>query len=110
MVASSDFEGRHAEVRTILRVANPAKDPTLVLDKPLEFTHEATVSEIDEFFELETRTAVAILSRNIKIQGDQTRSEESQQGAIIMVHSTGGQASTARLNSVEFNHVGQAYK
>ena len=78
VVASSDFDGRHAEVRTIVSVSNSAKDPILVLDKPLSYTHEATISEIDEFFELETRSAVAVLSRNIKIQGDQTKSEQNQ--------------------------------
>lgn len=78
MVASSDFEGRHAEVRTIVSVSNSAKDPILVLDKSLSYTHEASISEIDEFFELETRSAVAVLSRNIKIQGDQTKSKQNQ--------------------------------
>ena len=67
VIASSDFDGRHAEERTIVSVSNSNKNPIIVFDEPLEYDHMATITEIHEYLDLETRTAVAVLSRNVKI-------------------------------------------
>ena len=66
MITSSDFDGKHAEKRTIVSVSNASINPILVLDEPLEFAHSAEITEIEDF-EIEARTSVAVLHRNIKI-------------------------------------------
>ena len=88
-------------MRSIVSVTTTTSDDVedkdlliLVLDRPLDFSHEATITEVDDAeakFEVETRAAVAVLNRNVKIQGDYSvKAEESKQGATLMVHSTGG--------------------
>jgi hypothetical protein len=69
-IASTDYEGRHAEKRTIINVDNSTPDkPVITLDKPLEWKHFAAT----QTFGTETidmRAEVALLSRNVRYRGN----------------------------------------
>ena len=71
--------------------------------------HYAEEVEVEDGVVVELKSEVAILSRNVKIQGDATTADDTQVGGVFMVHTTGGASSVARIDSVEFNHVGQAF-
>ena len=67
MIASTDFNGDHAEERTITGVYFDGL--TLTLDKPLEYTHYAGEQTYgDETISM--RAEVGLLSRNIKYRGE----------------------------------------
>ena len=57
-------------MRTIMAVSNANINPILSLDRPLEYAHYAEDVEIDLETFVKIKSEVAILSRNIKIQGD----------------------------------------
>ena len=57
-------------MRTIKIVSNANINPILTLDKPLEYAHYSEDIEIDLETTVKIKSEVAILSRNIKIQGD----------------------------------------
>jgi len=41
VIASTDFESRHAEQRTIVSITNIDTNPVITLDTPLEYKHYA---------------------------------------------------------------------
>ena len=105
VISSSDFSGSHSEKRTILKVSNPSINPIITFEEPLLYTHYAEETDLIGERKIKTTAEVAILSRNVKIQGDSKSTKTTQQGAVFIVHDVG---SIARIDSVEFNHVGQA--
>ena len=65
-VASTDYEGRHAEKRTIIAIdrTNPEK-PIITMDKAFEYKHYAATEKYgDETIDM--RAEVGLLSRNVK--------------------------------------------
>lgn len=65
-VASTDFNGRHAEKRTILSIdkTNPAK-PVITMDKAFEWKHYAATEQYGNET-IDMRAEVGLLSRNLK--------------------------------------------
>lgn len=65
-VASTDFNGRHAEKRTIVQIdkTNPAK-PVITMDKPFEYKHYAATEQYGNET-IDMRAEVGLLSRNVK--------------------------------------------
>jgi hypothetical protein len=108
-IASSSFEGREAEERVITAIdrSTPNK-PVLTLDSPLEFRHFAGIETFGGV-DIDMRTEVGLLTRNIKFQGDD-QSAENQYGAIIFLHSFGDDSLVAQIQGVEFFNTGQAFK
>jgi len=106
-VASTSFESREAETRTIIAV-----DPTkkiLTLDKPFKYKHyAATETYGDETIDM--RAEVGLLSRNVVFRGDPETSGANEYGATIFLHSPGDDSLTARLSYIECTDVGQAFK
>ena len=89
VIASTDFNGRHAEQREIVAITSTTTDSVITLDEPLEYKHFAGVETVgtgaDDFIEM--RAEVGLLTRNVKYQGDPETSAENQYGAHIMIHS-----------------------
>ncbi len=96
VVASTDFDPRHAELVTITE----RSAATVTLAQPLAFTHygeRQTIAgrTVDE------RAEVGLLTRNILIQGDSATSATGYGGHII------GMAGTLRVEGVELHFMGQ---
>ncbi len=101
VIASTDDDMEHAEVRRIDRISGTE----LVLNEALKHRH---FGEIQSFanasrnWDIDTRAEVGLLTRNIRIQGDRS-SESSRFGAHMMIM----EGSAGLVSGVEFNRVGQ---
>jgi cell migration-inducing and hyaluronan-binding protein len=93
VLASTDFDPRQAEERTVTAVSGNA----LTLDQPLKYMHFGQITEgVDE------RGEVGLLSRNILIQSSPD-SEKTYFGGHIMAMP----GSTMFISGVELNRMGQ---
>src|SRR5690606_26736316 len=93
VLASTDYDPRQAEKRTITAV----RGNTLTLDKPLEYMHFGKIT-----FGVDERGEVGLLTRNIKIQASQD-AEQSFFGGHIMAMPS----STMHVAGVELTRMGQ---
>jgi cell migration-inducing and hyaluronan-binding protein len=93
VLASTDFNPRQAERRTITAV----KANTLSFAQPLEYMHYGEIT-----FGVDERGEVANLTRNIKIQASEDAAESYFGGHIMAM---GG--SKAYVDGVELNRMGQ---
>jgi len=93
VLASTDFDPRQAERRTIAAI----KGNTITLDKKLEYMHFGKIT-----FDVDERGEVGLLTRNIKIQASEDAAE-SFFGGHIMAMVT----SRMFVDGVELNRMGQ---
>jgi cell migration-inducing and hyaluronan-binding protein len=93
VLASTDFDARQAERRTITAI----RRNTVTLDKPLAYMHFGKIT-----FGVDQRGEVGLLTRNIKIQAS-ADAEQSFFGGHIMAMPT----STMRVSGVELHRMGQ---
>ena len=102
-IASTSFEAREAEQRTIIAVDSTKK--ILTLDKPFEYKHFAA-TETYGSETIDMRAEVGLLSRNVVFRGDPETSGANEYGATIFLHSPGDDSLTARLSYIECTDVG----
>ncbi|HWJ70623.1 MAG TPA: G8 domain-containing protein [Sphingobium sp.] len=93
VLASTDFNPRQAEKRTISAISGNR----LTLDKPLTYMHFGEIT-----FGVDERGEVGLLSRNIKIQASED-AEKSYFGGHIMAMA----GSKMFLSGIELNRMGQ---
>jgi cell migration-inducing and hyaluronan-binding protein len=93
VLASTDFDPRQAERRTIAAVSGNR----ITLDKKLDYMHFGKIT-----FDVDERGEVAMLTRNIKIQASPDAAQ-SFQGGHIMAMGT----SRMFVEGVELNRMGQ---
>ena len=93
VLASTDFEPRQAERRTIAAISNN----TITLDKPLEYMHFGEIT-----FEVDQRGEVGLLTRNIKVQASEDAAETFFGGHIMAMVT-----SKLFVDGVELNRMGQ---
>jgi cell migration-inducing and hyaluronan-binding protein len=93
ILASTDFDPRQAEKRTISAISGN----TLSLDKPLEFMHFGKIT-----FDVDQRGEVGLLTRNIKINAS-ADAEQSFFGGHIMAMPS----SRMFIDGVELHRMGQ---
>ncbi|MEO6079132.1 MAG: hypothetical protein ABIQ86_05055, partial [Steroidobacteraceae bacterium] len=93
VLASTDFDPRQAERRTISAI----KGNTITLDKKLDYMHFGKIT-----FDVDERGEVGLLTRNIKIQAS-ADAEQSFFGGHIMAMVT----SKMFVEGVELNRMGQ---
>ncbi len=93
VLASTDFDPRQAERRTIAAISGN----TLTLDKKLDYMHFGKIT-----FDVDERGEVGLLTRNIKIQAS-ADAEQSFLGGHIMAMVT----SKMFVEGVELNRMGQ---
>ena len=93
VLASTDFDPRQAERRTISAI----KGNTITLDRRLDYMHFGRIT-----FDVDQRGEVGLLTRNIKLQAS-TDAEKSFQGGHVMAMG----ASRMFVEGVEFNRMGQ---
>ena len=93
VLASTDFDPRQAERRTISAISGN----TITLDKKLDYMHFGKIT-----FDVDERGEVGLLTRNIKIQAS-ADAEQSFYGGHVMAMGT----SKMFVEGVEFNRMGQ---
>jgi hypothetical protein len=93
VLASTDFNPRQAERRTITRV----NGNTISFAAPLEYMHYGEIT-----FGVDERGEVALLTRNIKVQASQDAAESYFGGHIMAMA-----GSRAYVDGVELNRMGQ---
>jgi len=93
VLASTDFNPRQAERRTITRISGN----TISFAQPLEYMHYGEIT-----FGVDERGEVAMLTRNIKVQASEDAAESYFGGHIMAM---GG--SKAYVDGVELNRMGQ---
>src|SRR5262245_5970451 len=93
VLASTDFDPRQAERRTISAI----KGNTITLDRKLEYMHFVKIT-----FDVDERGEVGLLTRNIRIQAA-AEAEQSFQGGLVMAMAE----SKMFVEGVEFKRMGQ---
>ncbi|MBO9669345.1 MAG: G8 domain-containing protein [Sphingobium sp.] len=93
VLASTDFDPRQAEERTVTAVSGN----TLTLDKPLAYMHFGEIT-----FGVDERGEVAMLSRNIKIQASEDAAKSYFGGHVMAMA-----GSKMYVEGVELNRMGQ---
>src|SRR5438094_1761962 len=93
VLASTDFDPRQAERRTISAISGN----TITLDKKLDYMHFGKIT-----FDVDERGEVGLLTRNIKLQAS-ADAEQSFYGGHVMAMA----ASKMFVEGVEFNRMGQ---
>ena len=112
-ISSTDFDPDQAEEVTVTGVSPDGK--TISFDPPLEYMHYGSADEYDDpdgdSHVLDMRAEVALLSRNIKIQGDvdydddvALNEQDDQFGGHTMVMND----AEMYVSGVEFAYMGQA--
>src|SRR5690606_10897948 len=93
VLASTDFNPRQAERRTITRVSGNR----ISFAEPLEYMHYGEIT-----FGVDERGEVAMLTRNIKVQASEDAAESYFGGHIMAMA-----GSNAYVDGVELNRMGQ---
>src|SRR6186713_1710912 len=93
VLASTDFDPRQAERRTIASI----RGNTITLDKKLDYMHFGKIT-----FDVDERGEVGLLTRNVKLQAS-ADAEQSFYGGHVMAMGT----SKMFVEGVEFNRMGQ---
>src|SRR5690606_10311296 len=93
VLASTDYDPRQAEKRTITAIRGNA----LTLDRPLEYMHFGKIT-----FDVDQRGEVGLLTRNIKIRASDDAAESYFGGHIMAMPS-----SQMYVSGVELQHMGQ---
>ena len=93
VLASTDYDPRQAERRTIAAISGNA----ITLDKPLQYMHFGKIT-----FDVDERGEVGLLTRNIKIQASADAEQTFFGGHIMAMPS-----STLHVSGVELNRMGQ---
>ncbi len=94
VLASTDFDPRQAERRTISAI----RGNTITLDKKLDFMHFGQIT-----FDVDERGEVGLLTRNIRLQASADAAEAPFYGGHVMAMG----ASKMFVEGVEFNRMGQ---
>src|ERR1700752_1247567 len=93
VLASTDFDPRQAERRTIHAI----RGNTITLDKKLDYRHFGKIT-----FDVDERGEVGLLTRNIKLQASADAAESFYGGHVMAMNS-----SKMFVEGVEFNRMGQ---
>ncbi|MFK7738002.1 MAG: G8 domain-containing protein, partial [Pirellulaceae bacterium] len=125
VIASSSYDYREQEVRLIENIEGTGDTRTLTLDAPLQFRHygekeiygdpdnaEPGTQPASESYEIDMRAEVALLSRNIKIQGSAEQDTDLEFGDRWHIvtpehvsgdetHVSGGTFTTEDINVVD---------
>jgi hypothetical protein len=110
VIASTDYDGTHSEVRTITSVDMRSSNPIVSFEEPLKYTHFAGKESFGNGSDfIEMRAEVGLLSRNVVYRGDPETSQTNMYGAHIMLHSPGDESVVGKIENCEFTDVGQAF-
>ncbi|MEM7545226.1 MAG: G8 domain-containing protein [Pseudomonadota bacterium] len=108
-IAASGFDMDEAEERTIVAVSPDGR--TITLDEPLANDHYGAVDSYDNgmtgadsnAWQLDMRAEVALLSRNVTIQGDEDSPDDGYGGHTMIM-----MGADMHIDGAEFTNMGQA--
>ena len=107
-IASSGFEMDEAEERTVVAVSEDGR--TLTLDRPLDNRHHGEIERHENgetgdgarTHEIDMRAEVALLSRNVTIQGDEDAAEDGYGGHTMIMD-----GASMHIDGAELTRMGQ---
>ncbi|MEM1073408.1 MAG: G8 domain-containing protein [Pseudomonadota bacterium] len=102
-IAPSGQDYTEDEVRTVAGISDDGK--TVTLNEPLEFDHYGKLesySDGDDSWEVDMRAEVALLSRNVTIQGDADSAVDGYGAHTMVMH-----GAEQHISGAEFYRVGQ---
>lgn len=112
-IASTDFDMNQAEELTVTGVSDDGR--TITFEPPLEYMHYGSVDQYNDpdgdVHQLDMRAEVALLNRNIKIQGDVEYDEDlplSEQDDQFGGHTMVMNGGEMYVSGTEFAYMGQA--
>jgi len=111
IIASTDHDHYNSERRTITSITNdsPASGQTTInFAEELLYTHLGETETFDGT-PFEFRAEVGLLSRTLKIRGDDSSPETMYGGHIMSFSETGDDSSVGRISHVEIFFMGQAH-
>ncbi len=101
VIASTDFDPHEAEKRMITAIS--ADQKTISLDCPLAYKHWGTLQTFDDDTRiLDERAEVGLLTRNLKIQGNEA-SEDNRFGGHMMIMNT----AVVHVSGIQLYRMGQ---
>ena len=108
-VASSGFDSDEAEEFTILSISADGK--TIKLDRPVQNEHFGEIQTYSngltgadaKTWEVDTRAEVALLSRNVTIQGDEDSAQDGYGGHMMIM-----MGADIHISGAELTNMGQA--
>ncbi|MEM9047894.1 MAG: G8 domain-containing protein [Pseudomonadota bacterium] len=113
VIASTDFDNDQAEELTVTGVSNGGR--TISFEPPLDYMHYGEIDSYNDpdgdVHRLDMRAEVALLSRNVKIQGDVTYNEGralNQQSDGYGGHTMVMNGAEMYVSGAEFAYMGQA--
>jgi hypothetical protein len=107
VITSTDHDHFQSEERVIKTITPASSSTTITFDDPLDHLHYAGVQTFGSKT-VEMRAEVGCITRNVKIQGDET-SEANMYGVHIMTFSPGDDTSVSRISYTEVTQAGQAF-
>ena len=119
LVTSTAANGTMEEAETVVLLAVLDGGYRLQLGGPLLYDHLGETRFLAGGHSIEMRANVAILTRNVRIQGNSPMSQLDKHGAHVMMHSRGrhsimsrghGESLTGRIENIELRYVGQGFR
>jgi hypothetical protein len=107
IVTSTHWDRTQVEEKIITALSDGGL--TIELEDALEHLHLGETRYFDGQA-VEMRAEVALLTRNLLVQGDEDSVEPIQYGATIMLHSEGDESLVGRIEGIEATRMGQAYR
>jgi hypothetical protein len=105
IIATTSFSNYESEQRTITAISGS----TYTLNKALKYKHISVTPTYGDYT-MPMQAEVGLLTRNVKYRGDPATSSGNLYGAHIMIHSPGDESSIGRIEYLEMEDVGQAFK
>ncbi|EFJ47177.1 hypothetical protein VOLCADRAFT_92355 [Volvox carteri f. nagariensis] len=112
VIASSSFYGSEVDEATITALDNRTVSgcTVITLDTPLQYVHLGELHSVQGTKPLDMRAEVAVLTRNILLQGDYT-SAKNMYGVQVMVNSPKYlPRALVRFDNIEITQSGQAFR
>ncbi|EFJ47178.1 hypothetical protein VOLCADRAFT_92358 [Volvox carteri f. nagariensis] len=113
VIASSSFYGNEVDEATITALDNRTVSgcTVITLDTPLQYVHLGELHSVQGSTPLDMRAEVAVLTRNILLQGDYT-SAKNMYGVQVMVNSPSylTNKGLVRFDNIEITQSGQAFR
>ena len=119
VITSTHYNGTMEHAETVVLLAVLDGGYRLQLGGPLLYEHLGETKFLAGGHSVEFRADVALLTRNVRIQGNSPMSQLDKHGAHVMMHSRGkhsimsrahGESLTGRIENCEFRYVGQGFR
>ncbi|KAM3142669.1 hypothetical protein pb186bvf_005328 [Paramecium bursaria] len=105
VVTSSDFDYKQSEIKIIIDIQQYNR--LLIVDTPFQYQHYSNIEQYDDQL-FQNKVEVGVLTRNIKIQGDQSKYLNNY-GFNFKIYGSSTQNTLIQIQYTEFMNGGQTY-